>query len=234
MIDAGSFAVSGQECPIQSAHEFSEGSYFRLLAEAKWWGKDQFRGSAVSGERLELGSELIEIQEGDWLVWRGKWEKSEKPEKDMPVARIQSSGLKALVLDAWDAEGHIRIALNSSIGTPMKIKGEDLFSSIRIRSERQISCMLEKQCMILKTGDWILKSDGRWRILRKKDERDAFLNGKLFGELFILDQISQKQGQKMVQGRLFNSVRTQVVPIEMFANSARKRGEKGASRGRLQ
>ena len=85
--------------------------------------------------------------------------------------------------------------------------------------------------MVLKTGDWVLKTNGRWKILRKKDEKDAFLNGKLFGELFILEQISQKQGQKMIQGRLFNPGRTQVVSIEMPAQSARKMGDKGMKRG---
>jgi hypothetical protein len=233
-IDAGSFIVSGQDCPIQGAQEFVEGSPFRLLAEARWWGRDQFRPSGESGERLEIGaSELLELQDGDWLIWKeGRWQKSEKPEKDLPIAHIQSSLSKTLTLEGWGSEGHTRIALGSAVGPVFKMKGEDLFGSIRIRSEKQISCMLEKQCMVLKTGDWVLKTGGRWKILRKKDERDAFLNGKLFGELFILEQISQKQGQKMIQGRLFNPGRTQVVSIEMPAHSARKMGEKGSRKGR--
>ena len=232
-IDAGSFIVSGQDCPIQGAQEFVEGSPFRLLAEAKWWGRDQFQMTAESGERLEIGTlDLLEIHEGEWLVWKeNRWEKSEKPEKDLPIARIQSTMPRGLVLEGWGSEGHTRISLNSAVGPPFKMRGEDLFGSIRIRSEKQISCMLEKQCMVLKTGDWVLKTNGRWKILRKKDEKDAFLNGKLFGELFILEQISQKQGQKMIQGRLFNPGRTQVVSIEMPAQSARKMGDKGMKRG---
>lgn len=231
-IDAGRVLMPGQESPIQGSHEFTEGSPFRLLADAKWWGRDQFRGAAESGERLEIGTDLIEIREGDWLVWKGKWEKANGPERELPIAHIQSGSLRSLVLEGWGSEGHTRIALNSAIGPPFKMKGEDLFSSIRVRSEKQISCMIEKQCLVLKTGDWVLKTEGRWKILRKKDERDAFLNGKLFGELFILEQISQKQGQKMIQGRLFNPGRTQVVPIEMVAHSARKMGDKGLKRGR--
>lgn len=214
-LSAGQFQISGQDCPIQEPHEFLEGSPFRQLAEAKWWGRDLFK--SAGGERLEM-SELLEIGEKDWLVWKeGKWQKSDAPDKELPIAKIQSAAPKMLILEGWDSNGHTRIGLPIATGPPFKMKGEDFLSAIRVRSEKQISCTIEKQCIVLKTGDWVLKTGGRWKILRKKEERDAFLNGKLFGELFILEQISQKQGQKMIQGRLFNPGRTQVVSIEMAA-----------------
>ncbi|MBU6383945.1 MAG: hypothetical protein KGR16_06495 [Verrucomicrobia bacterium] len=214
-VSAGQFQVSGQECPLQEAHEFPEGSPFRQLAEAKWWGRDLFRGANALAERIET-QELLELKETDWLVWQeGKWQKQEKPHPELPIAHIQSISPKTLVLEGWDANAHTRIALPLASGPPFKMKAEELLSSLRIRSEKQISCMLEKQCLVLKTGDWVLKTGGRWKVLRKKEEREAFFNGKLFGELFILDQISQKQGQKMIQGRLFNSGRTQFIAIDM-------------------
>jgi hypothetical protein len=92
--------------------------------------------------------------------------------------------------------------------------------------------MLEKHCMVLKAGDWVLKSANRWKILRKSQEREAYLNGKLAGELFVFDQIQSKQGQKMMHGRLFNSGRTQMIAIEMAAQSTRKAGERSARRGK--
>lgn len=222
-IDAGRFQIAAQECPIQGAQEFAEESAFRALAEAQWWGRDVFRPHE-SGERLELG-ELLELKEGDWLIWRGeKWEKTTQLEKDLPIAKIQSITSKMLILEGWDREGHTRIGLSPAPPPPFKMRTEDLISALRVRSEKQISCMLEKQCIVLKVGDWVFKTGNRWKVLRKKEERDAFLSGKLLGELFILDQISQKQGQKMIQGRLFNPGRTQVIPIEMMARS-RKSGK---------
>ena len=228
-MDAGSFLVIGQDCPVQGAQEFAEGSPFRLLAEARWWGRDQFAEQSDGGERLEiLPGEFLELKEGDWLVWKNqKWEKGAAPEPDLSIAHIQSLCGKALVLEGWDADGHIRVSLSAATCPAFKMRGEDLFSAIRIRSEKQISCMLEKQCMVLKTGDWVLKTGGRWKILRKKEERDAIINGKLSGEMFIFEQIVQKQGQKMIQGRLFNQGRTQVVAIEMMAQSARKMRDRG-------
>lgn len=231
-IDAGTFLVTAQESPVQTASEFGEGTPFRLLAEARWWGRDVFReqyGEGAIAERLEVGAnELLELKEGKWLVWKEQhWELADMPEKEKPIAHIHSQAGRNLVLEGWDHDGHIRLALSPAVSPPFKAKGEELFTSVRVRSEKQISCMLEKQCMVLKTGDWILKANGRWKILRKKEERAAFLNGKLFGDLFVFDQIHQKQGQKVIQGRIFNPSRTQVASIEVAAQSQRKSGKKG-------
>jgi hypothetical protein len=209
---------------VQGASEFVERSPFRQLGEAHWWGRDQFLGLIEGGERLEIGTgEFIELREGDWLIWRaGKWEKGEGPALDAPIARIQSVSSRAMVLEGWGLDGYIRLSLAMASPIPFKMRSEDLLSAIRIRSEKQISCMLEKQCIVLKAGDWVLKQGGRWRILRKKEEKDAFINGKLLGEMFVFEQIAQKQGQKVVQGRLYNLGRTQMVSIEMNAQSVRK------------
>lgn len=225
------FFAAPQESPIQSAQEFPEGSPFRLLGEARWWGKDLFRekfGDGVLSERLEIGTvataELAEIREGEWLVWQeGRWQKSPYPaDGKKPIARIESVQGKCLVLEGWDADAHVRLALAPSAGPSFKVKGEELFSSIRVRSDKQISCMLEKQCLILKTGDWILKNDGKWKILRKKEERESYLNGKLFGDLFVFEGIELKQGQKVIRGQFFNPGRSQTVQVELAAHSMRK------------
>lgn len=215
------FVAEAEECPIQRSEEFVEGSAFRQLADGKWWGKDLLGSGA---ERLEIGAgEFVELHEGDWLAWEGKkWEKTKDLRVIRPIAHVQSVSAKALVFEGWDMEGHIRLALGGASSVPFKMRGEDLFSAIRVRSEKQISCMLEKQCLVLKTGDWVLKNGGRWKVLRKKEEQEAYTNGKLSGELFIFEQIAQKAGQKVIQGRLFNPGRTQVVAIEMNVQSARK------------
>lgn len=243
------FLAFPQECPIQTAQEFAEGTPFRILAEGKWWGKDLFRekfGDGLSSERLEIGlvsqADLVELSEGEWLAWQdGHWQKYScvLDGKIKPIARIQSVQGKSLYLEGWDKERHVRLCLNPALGPSVKIRGEDLFSSIRIRSEKQISCMLEKQCLILKIGDWVLKTNGRWRILRKKEERESYLNGILAGDLFVFEKIEMKQGQKSIQGQLFNTGRSQVFPIEMTAHIRKSAkdpivsGEKGTRKGRF-
>lgn len=228
---SGSFVAKIEESPVLSALELPEGSPFKSLAEAKWLGKDLFKKEEL--ERVEVGpNEYVDVGHGSWLVWKGqKWEVGHSPLQGAPVARIESSSPKGLVLEGWDSKGYMRILVPPGSVSSFKVKGEELFSSLRIRSEKQISCVLEKQCLVLKSGDWVLKTGGRWKILRKKEEREAFLHGKLLGELFIFDQISQKQGQKMVQGRIFPSSRTQVAHLEMAAQSARTAKERRSSKG---
>lgn len=221
ILNTAIFYIKGEDCPIQAAQDFAEGSAFRALAEAKWWGRDLFKSQEGSAERIEF-DELLQIREGDWLVWKEeKWQKGD-PEINLPIAKIQSVCPKVLVLEGWNLNEHTRIALNLAQPSPLRTRGEDLLSMVRIRSEKQISCMLEKQCLVLKRGDWVLKTANRWKILRKKEERDAFLNEKISGELFIFEQITQRQGQKVIQGRLFNPGRTQVTNLEITAQMPRK------------
>lgn len=226
-VHQGTLVLEGTASPLQGSQEFAEGSPFRVLGEGKWLGRGLFQKEM---ERLEIKpNEFLDLKVGDWLVWKeSKWEKG-LASKEYPIAHIASILSKMMLIEGWDGDGHVRLSLGF-VPVPFKVKPEDLFSSLRIRSEKQVSCVLEKQCMVLKVGDWVLKQSGRWKILRKKEEREAFLHGKLLGELFIFDQILHKSGQKMMQGRLVNASRTQEFPLELTAvgssRGSQKRGSK--------
>lgn len=232
----GTFTATTEDPPVQTANEIPESSPFRILAEARWWGHDLFQekyGGGVLSQRFELGSisnsEFLEIQDGDWIAWiDGKWQKipSLADGKNRPIARIAMREGKSLVLEGWEGDTHLRLSFNQTQMLPFKVKAEDLFASLRIRSEKQISCTLEKQCLILKMGDWVLKKENRWKILRKKEDREAFIKGKWVGELFVFEKIELRGGQKFVQGLLFNAGRSQAAPIEMAVTGQRKNREK--------
>lgn len=226
-VEVERFVVAPQAIPIQAPHEFAEGSPFRVLAEARWLGQDVF------SEKYDKMLPIYRIGMGDlqnggglavgmnqWLVWENdQWVKSELPDDQrLPIARIVSADQKALVFEGWNLENYVRIALPLTPNAPLKVRGDEMFHSIRIRSERQISCMLEKQCLILRCGDWILKTDGRWKILKKAEEREAYQAGKLAGELFVFEKIDARQGQKWIQGTLFNAEKTQMAVIDMQVN----------------
>ena len=220
------------ESPVQSIHEFPEESPYRILAGSKWWGKDKFHPD-TSGERIEFpNGPLLELNSKEWLVFReGKWEKSLKVDSELPIAHIQLNTPTGLILEGWDSNGHVRLNVPYAALPPSKIKAEDLFTSVRFRSEKQISCMMDKQCLVLKVSDWVLKTTSRWKVLRKQEEKDAYFRGELLGELFVFDQISQRQGQKLVLGRLFNPRRTQMEKIELAATGNRK--NHGNQRGKI-
>jgi hypothetical protein len=233
---AESFTAAAQEAPIQSPGEFPEKTPFRILGDARWCGHDAFGEKYEGGgksQRLEVGpspsAEFLQLNVGEWISWNGtKWVSGLSEKQGAPIARIESVQGKALLLEGWDADTHVRLSIGQGTIAPLKIKPEELFNSIRVRSEKQISCMMDKQCLILRVGDWVLKSDGRWKILRKAEEKAGYTRGKAVGELFVFDKIDTKQGQKLIMGHLFNAEKTQILPVEMAAHSRSARGAKEA------
>lgn len=223
------FVAAIEPSPIRTAKEFSEGSAFRVLAEGRWWGEDlchPLQFPQKISHRIDLGSpmesKLLDLEEEKWIVFKeGHWEvvSELKSEAESPIARILSATGSGLEIEGWEGNCHVRLLLQSTQLNPFKVKAEELFGSIRVRSDKQISCTLGKQCLILKVGDWVVKTDDRWKIIRKAEEKDAFLKGKIVGELFVLDEISHKQGQKCILGHMYNLTRTQKVQIHLPAAS---------------
>jgi hypothetical protein len=219
------FRLLFEENPIQTAQEFSENSPFRQLALGRWWGADLFYQTYIEEvlkHRIDLGSpleaRLIDVKVGDWLAFlEGEWKEISHVEEAQKgcIARVLSSSPSGLLIEGWEENRHIRLCLPEAAPLASKIKVEELFGSIRIRSDKQISCLLDKQCLIIKVNDWVVKTSDRWKILRKAEEKEAFLKGKLVGELFVLDQISNKQGQKSILGHMYNLARTQMTAVDV-------------------
>lgn len=227
------FSIFVEPSPIQSSKEFAETSPFRLLADGRWWGADLCRlaqGHTKVIHRVDIGSPLeakiFDIEEGQWIIYE---ENNWRPINDVslaagkPLARVRQATASGLEIEGWEEDRHVRLLLAQPAFCPFKIKTEELFGSIRIRSDKQISCVLDKQCLILRINDWVVKAGDRWKILRKPEEKEAFLKGKIVGELFVLDQILNKHGQKSIVGHIFNSARTQKVIVDLPV-SVRKSG----------
>ena len=228
---SASFRVVPDLPPSQKGEDFPAGGALFALAEAKWWGMDLVAqlDSSEPKQRLEIGSTFLEVGLNDWMGWKeGGWTKIKTPLREGPIARIRSVSHHDLEWDVWDGTVYHRLTLSASPSNSRVVpKIEEWFSSLRIRSDKQISCMIEKQCFILRVGDWVLKENGKWRILRKKEEKDQLLAGAKSGELFVLDQI--ERGQKSIRGRMFLAHRTQSLPVEIAAvnkGSTRRSKEK--------
>lgn len=224
-VEAERFTASLQASPLRTPQEFPQRSPFQILGEARWLGHDLFAEKYGGHQTLRIGMgsqanpHVLDLREKEWIVWHeDRWVKGTLDEKRLAIARIESSNSKTLILEGWEEDSHIRVALASVAPSPFKIRGEDIFNSIRVRSEKQISCMMDKQCLILKTGDWVMKTNGRWKILRKKEEKEAYQSGKISGELFVFEKIESKLNQKFISGFLFNVEKSQVIPIDLPAN----------------
>jgi len=230
--EIGTFQSCLDDAPIRSSQDFSEGSPLWFLAESRLLGKDLFLSKYAGGSklaRLEIGGLNLQVKEGDLLRFKeGKWEKVEdvKDTKGAPVARIGPFNEKNLEFQAWGLDEYSRLCISSVVAQPFNGKVEEILTSVRIRSEKQISCMLDKQCFVLKAGDFVLKTDNRWKVLRKPEEKEAYIRGEVEGEIFVFDRIDQKGGQKVLYGSIFDSGRSQVLPVEYVA-STQKKGSKG-------
>jgi hypothetical protein len=220
------------QTPLQSAEEFPQESPFRELAASKWWGTDLLVQRARGGEalhRFEVGppanSRVIDCQVGDWLVFNGKaWEKHVPKEgAHGAIARIQTSNPQFIEMEGWNGTSHLRFRLNLASAIPLKIKIEELFTQLRVRSEKQVSCTMDKQCLVLRPGDWVLKTSGRWKTLRKTEEKEALLAGDAAGEVFVLEKIGVAPSGKNIVGYYYSAGRTQVVPVEVAQRTQKSR-----------
>jgi hypothetical protein len=238
-VQVSDWTLSAQETPVQTAEEFTPATPFRELGEARWWGQDLFieqYGAGGAIQRFDVGpiahSHLVDLGPDQWLIYRnGEWNVASQLSEDerAPIARIRKTVSRGLEFEGWDGSSHVRLLVGQFPYGPIKTKGEELFSQLRVRSEKQISCTLDKQCLILRPADWVLKVDQRWKILRKKEEKEAFLNGELNGELFVLDRIEAKGAVKSIGGHYFSATRSQKAAIEYAVPSSKGAHGKGTS-----
>ncbi len=186
----------------------------------KWLGRDRFAERYTGEERFLLFLEPSGkeppclLHPGAWIVHReGRWEPGDFCE-NAACARILYAEEKRLIWEGWDAQKrYCRFLLEPEPSLPQRIKGEEILSGARLRSEKQIGCFLDKQYVLLRQGDWALNISGRWRVLRTPEDKNAYREGKYKGLLFVFDGIQTKSGQKYLEGTFFNEQRTEAVSL---------------------
>ena len=226
-ISSYSFVKEAEPPPLQRLEQLPAGSALQVLSEARWRGPDLLIQNVLKKEiqKIEVGTEAMNLSREEFLVHKnGSWIKVNSAER-LPLLRIRCVSGSLLECDSWDENGVYRrlgVPLQSAQAATLP-KAEDLFGSWRIRSEKQISCMVEKQSFLLRVGDWILKEQGRWRVVRSQEEKEKVLSGQKQGEILILEKIDQKQ--KVAKGRLFSANRLQSISFDFPAHNLRVKRE---------
>lgn len=205
--------------PPPFSNTSSEGGPASLWREARYVGVDVMQlhyGSLERVHKFEMGplegAFLLEGKEGEFFAWQeGAWKKTTSFQEGI-LARISSES--PLYIEVWDKEAYYRFPLSPRNAPPWKVQPEELFSSIRARSSHQISCLLEKQWLLLKTGDWAVRGDQKWRPLRTQEEKNLYLRGEIVGELFVFDTIEERGGVKFLIGKFCNLAKTELFAVE--------------------
>jgi len=223
-------------------NEHREPSFVTLLRSARLWGYDMLI-KEYGGETYQALKDKVKIEfydqhssyvcfvgPGDYLSWEeGKWKerKLEEISPNLPLARIRSFQGKELNVEIWDEQGFqmFFIALEKQAPSKLNVKLEQVITNVRHRTSSQLSCLMEKRRMVLKEGDWVLKTPLGWHIIKKSQEVIDLLEHRLSGELFVFDKIEKEEGILTIKGRLFDEKRTQIqhvmLPIKTESKAAK-------------
>lgn len=188
----------------------------KALFDAKWFGIDQFLKIVNNDERqrIEILGNTVLIQENDLLIFKaGRWIKlTSEDTKNFPIAKIKIIDSKTLRIDAWDINSENKVSCQISLDSKDIVGSKtDLITSLKKRTHLHLSCLLDKQRIILKEKDIFIKKDGRWKLIRKGINFDDLK----FDDLFYFQKIESKNDTSNLIGYFFNSTRTSFQKVEI-------------------
>lgn len=222
----------------QGSAEFEQKDFYKCLKKAKWWGQDiLFR--LYGGEeyqklkdkhKLELiGAEspyVCLISQGDYLSFEnGKWKTIDLAEasSSCPLAYVNEITANQLKIEIWDETGFAHAIFKIALEAAQKsARPESVFSSVRFRTAAQVTCLLGKRRIILKQGDWLLKTAAGWRNLKNLNEVESYLAYQSRGELFIFDGIEKQEGTSLLKGHLIDEMRCLASSVAIPISSEKK------------
>ena len=79
--------------------------------------------------------------------------------------------------------------------------------------------------MVLREGDWVLKTASGFRNLKKLEQIEDCIYHRLQGELFVFDQLETVQGKSVMKGHFFDATRSQMQTLS-FPISQEKKSSK--------
>ncbi len=244
--EKGQFVVQTNQTPGKSSSNFQQ-PFAKALKDARVWGIDQliqkYGGREYAGwkekYKLDFSHEgnpyACFVSTGDQLVWdKQRWRVVGPDEVTMgrPLALVKSVSSKGLDIGAWDESGFSSILLTLSLEHAPKFNGrvEGMPSALRLRTATQVSCLLGKKRLILRQGDWILKTSTGWRALRHSQDIEQCLNHQLRGELFIVDALEKEQGRWVLKIDAFDEMRTQIQSLRIPIEAEKKTAKSGKKR----
>ncbi len=209
-----------------------EETYVQVLKKGKmWapdlflhqWGGDEYRDLSAK-QKVEIDNKVYFLSVGDLLWWdQNEWKVGKPVLEDAPLAKFVSASGQGMNFDVWNPSGYVSSTINVALQNskpPQKV--EEAITSIRPRAPSEITCQLGKRRVIVKEGDWWIKTDRRWRSLKTAEDLEAFLHHDIQGELFIFEKVENMKGKTVLKGRCFDKMRTESLPISLVVNTEKK------------
>lgn len=209
-----------QELACKSLGQINPHSKIAKLLEIQWIGQDLFQKKFLPvclDYRLSVKSDLVQSVTKDEFICLKKGvfsvEKTPLKESDL-VAEVVSIDEKTIQLLVFTKDEIAKILVQPTT-LASKPQNTDFITSVRIRSENQVSCFIDKQPFVLKTGDIVFKKDAKWKALRTIDEKQALMTGVLDTEVFVFDRIESKNSTQYMCGYFFNKNHSEKIFLEM-------------------
>ena len=229
-----SFIVSASDSSLKS--DIDNRFEFKILASAKWWGKDCFLkiyktdDLKYQKQKVEIEEDIYYLTKNDLLIFKeGGWQIPTEGENTLKysIAKVKSIDTKILEIEAFDESGNDKFIFAISLQPKGSFsqRSDQLITSARKRTHTLISCLIEKQRMILKKGDILMKKDGRWKFLKKSVNFDDLKSD----EIFYLEKIENRNKTNYLIGYLFSPMRTnfQKIEVPISSLSDKKRLKRG-------
>jgi hypothetical protein len=187
------------------------------------WGGEEYRDLSAK-HKVEIDDKVYFLSVGDLLWWdESEWKVGKSVYEDVPLAKLVSTSGQEMKFEVWDPNGYLSSSVNLALQrSKAPQKAEEAITSVRPRSPSEITCQLGKRRVIVKEGDWWIKTDRRWRSLKTADDLEAFLHHDIQGELFIFDKIENLKGKTILKGRCFDKMRTESLPLSLVVNTEKK------------
>jgi hypothetical protein len=217
----------------------NDAPFMRALKEAKHWSQDRllelyggkeyrFLKEKEKIHFVQEGSESVcFVSAGDFLIWEeGKWRNASPTEisSSVPVAQVKVASPRVVEIEAWDETGflHLHQKLEAQSHFKAMNKESALFSSIRLRNGSEVTCIAGKRRMVLREGDWLLKTASGWRNLKRAEQIEDCIYHRLMGELFIFEGFEVVQGKTHMKGHLFDPMRSQMSALSFPVSADKK------------
>lgn len=187
------------------------------------WGGDEYRDLCAK-QKVEIDNKVYFLSVGDFLWWdQDEWKIGTPILQEAPLAKFVSASGQGMRFEVWNSTGYVSSTIDMALqSSKPPQKAEEAITSVRPRSASEITCQLGKRRVIVKEGDWWIKTDRRWRSLKTAADLEAFLHHDIQGELFIFEKVENTKGKTILKGRCFDKMRTESLPLSLVVSTEKK------------